>query len=67
MHKDPANIDPKFTILVKASGARIEGVQIEHVNEPEGGPASVVFLTKAGKRWKMHFPEFSFVFPAKAA
>lgn len=59
--------DPKFTVLVKESKSRVEGLSIEGVIEPQEGPASVIFITKAGKKWKMHLSEFSFVFPATAA
>ncbi len=62
--KNAVNLNPKFTVLVKASGQRVEGLTIEHVHEPEQGDASIVFITKAGKKWKCEFHEFSFVFPA---
>jgi hypothetical protein len=59
--------NPEFTVLVKASQSRVESVRVEAVHEPEKGNASIVLITKAGKKWKMHFNEFSFVFPARRA
>lgn len=61
------SLDPKFTILVKATKSRVDGLSIEGVIEPQDGPASIVFITKAGKKWKMGLNELSFVFPAKVA
>lgn len=61
----PFNTNPTFTVLVKASGSRVEGLAIEHVHEPEQGDASVVFVTRAGKRWKMRMEEFSFILNGK--
>lgn len=55
---------PTFTILLKAEKKRVEGLTVEGTIESEGQEASVVFTTKAGKKWKLHLSEFSFVFPA---
>ncbi len=63
-NKDQFSHDPKFTILVKASKTKVEGLTIESVQEPEQGEASIVFITKANKKWKLHFSEFSFIFSA---
>lgn len=56
---------PTFTILVKATGKKVEGLSVENVHEPEKGDASIVFITKAGKKWKLHLFEFSFFFPSQ--
>lgn len=56
---------PTFTIFFKPTGKKVDGLQIEDVIEPPKGvdaETSVLFLTKAKKRWKIRLSEFSFVF-----
>lgn len=55
---------PVFTILVKATGKKVDGLSIEDVHTSESTECSVVFLTPANKKWKIRLSEFSFVFPA---
>lgn len=54
--------DPSFTILVKATGKQVDGLRVEDVHESKGSEASVIFITKANKKWKIRLSEFSFVF-----
>jgi hypothetical protein len=54
-------LDPVFTIHFKATNTRVEGLTVETVNESKSEEASVTFITKAKKRWKVRLSEFSFV------